>query len=176
MFKNANKFDRDISKWKFNSNIVTVICHNTSGVFVNNGDCMCGASDCTASTGLFCQSSLNKCVTMPLCFTGGTVENEAACTCGTRDCTPTTGLYCKSDFCSTFAIGSAPLPNGDSSKSYIGTGLRKVVSDFEQGSGSLYDAVISQYGPIHLWNVSEVTNLAYGTCTLHGECLCSVDR
>ena len=138
-------------------------CTISNGSVANDDACTCGTNDCTMSSGLFCQSSLNKCAKVEPCVaTNGSVVNDGVCTCGTKDCNTTTGLYCKIDFCSTFVIGSESLPNGDESyqvNNYYGTGLRRIVSDFEEGSGSLYDAVILKYGPIKFWDVSNVTNM-----------------
>jgi len=135
-------------------------CLERSGSVANAKNCSCGTADCTTSTGLFCRESINKCNMVPKCsITSGIVANDAACTCGTAVCTTTSGLYCKANSCTNYPMGSDALPNGDGSLLGNGTGLRKVVSDFEQGSGALYDVVMQTYGPIELWDVSRVTNL-----------------
>jgi surface protein len=56
-------------------------------------------------------------------------------------------------------MGSDTLPNGEGTNNGESTGLRKVVSDFEQGSGDLYEVVMKTYGPIDSWDVSDVTNM-----------------
>jgi len=37
-------------------------CTNTDGTVVNEAACKCGTTDCTSSTGLFCTSSVNRCL------------------------------------------------------------------------------------------------------------------
>ena len=135
-------------------------CIVTNGTVANDAACTCGTADCTTSTGLFCRASVNNCNMVPKCsITSGIVANDAACTCGTTACTTTSGLYCKSNFCTNYPMGSDALPNGDESNNGDGTGLRKVVSDFEQGSGALFEVVMQTYGPIDSWDVSDVTNM-----------------
>jgi hypothetical protein len=62
-------------------------------------------------------------------------------------------------------VGYDSVPNGDGSRSFPGTGLRKVVSDWIAG-GTLKDAVVAKYGEIENWSTSEVTNLA---CVFDGK-------
>ena len=51
-----------------------------------------------------------------------------------------------------------PLPNGDGSSGTPGTGLRKVVSDWNSG-GTAKNTVLTTYGPIEEWNVASVNSL-----------------
>ena len=135
-------------------------CPVSDGSSENVGNCMCGTSECTSSNGLFCRASVNKCGMLAPCTTvSRTVANDAACTCGTADCSVTTGLYCMLNYCTDYPMGSDALPNGEGTNAGESTGLRKVVSDFEQGSGALYDDVMKTYGPIDSWDVSNVTNM-----------------
>ena len=108
----------------------------------------------------FCADNLRECCTLPVCaLTNGVTMNTAGtnCQCGTSDCTSTTGLFCQSNTCHTSAFGSAALPNGDGSAISPGS-LGKVVSDWI-GGGALKDTVITTYGSIEDWDVSDVTNM-----------------
>ena len=135
-------------------------CPVSDGSSENVGNCMCGTSECTSSNGLFCRASVNKCgMVSPCTIVSRTVANDAACTCGSADCSVTNGLYCMLNFCTDYPMGSDALPNGEGTNNGESTGLRKVVSDFEQGSGDLYEVVMKTYGPIDSWDVSDVTNM-----------------
>ena len=135
-------------------------CPVSDGSSENVGNCMCGTSECTSSNGLFCRASVNKCgMVSPCTIVSRTVANDAACTCGSADCSVTNGLYCMLKFCTDYPMGSDALPNGEGTNNGESTGLRKVVSDFEQGSGDLYEVVMKTYGPIDSWDVSDVTNM-----------------
>ena len=139
-------------------------CTVTNGTVENIKACACGTTPCTASSGLFCWASSNKCAKVAACtLTNGTVENANACNCGTSDCTSSTGLFCYSlaNYCAaeSFVLGSEPLPNGDGSTANPGTGLRKVVSDWNIGTA--IGAVLTTYGRIEDWNIAQVTNLNY---------------
>ena len=56
--------------------------------------------------------------------------------------------------------GFAKLPNGDGAHSADAGGLRGVLSDWIAG-GTSKSTVVSKYGPIEDWDVSEVTNMAW---------------
>jgi hypothetical protein len=57
--------------------------------------------------------------------------------------------------------GSIPVPNGDLSSGYPGSGLRKLIFDYLAGSGTAYNNVVSTYGHIQNWDTSQVTNMQY---------------
>ena len=140
-------------------NCVLPTCAVINGSAANTGSCACGTSDCTASSGLFCWASVDKCAKVAACaVSDASAANDNACTCGTSDCTASIGLFCKSNYCATGPFGSESLPNSDGSLSDPGTGLRKVVSDWISG-GVAKDMVLTTYGPIEDWNVASVTNL-----------------
>ena len=134
-------------------------CAVTDGSAANTGSCVCGTSDCTASSGLFCLASVDKCAKVAACaVSDASAANDNACTCGTNDCTASTGLFCQLKYCATGPFGTNPLPNGDGSTGNLGTGLRKVVSDWISG-GAAKNTVLVTYGPIEDWNVASVTSL-----------------
>ena len=142
-------------------NCVLPTCAVTDGSAANTGSCVCGTRDCTASSGLFCLASVDKCAKVAACaVSDASAANDNACTCGTSDCTASTGLFCQLNYCATVPFGSDPLPNGDGSTSNPGTGLRKVVSDWISG-GAAKNTVLVTYGPIEDWNVASVTSLKY---------------
>jgi len=89
-------------------------CTRTNGLLKNTATCSCGATVCTATTGLFCTKSTNTCRQIPICtVTDGSAANNASCACGTNVCTDSNGLVCNSptDTCShppcTVTDGSA---------------------------------------------------------------------
>ena len=129
----------------------------TNGLIATTNDCACGTTDCTNSTGVYCNISSNSCSTGPLCSnTEGRSANSNACTCGTTGCTTSIGLFCKSNFCAPVAFGSDPIPDCIYKVPEMRScGIRAAVDAYTE------DATISTYGYIVDWNVSGVTDLSH---------------
>jgi hypothetical protein len=133
-------------------------CIVTNGSMANTNGCVCGTTECTDSTGLFCDVSSNNCSTGPPCsITDGRTANSNACTCGTTGCTTSTGLFCKSNFCAPVAFGSDPIPDYGTydDGSNRSCGIRAAVDTYTE------DATISKYGHIVDWNVSGITDMSH---------------
>ena len=80
-------------------------CSRTNGVLENSRTCICGNSECTSSSGMFCTKSKNRCSTYKACAnTNGHVANSARCQCGSNKCTSSTGMFCtkSKNRCSTY--------------------------------------------------------------------------
>ena len=71
-------------------------CTHTNGATSNTDACLCGGTECTAASGLFCTASTNTCSPYASCTVGdGSTVNSDSCACGTNDCTAATGLFCE---------------------------------------------------------------------------------
>ena len=93
-------------------------CTHTNGATSNTDACLCGGTECTAASGLFCTASTNTCRPYAPCTVGdGSTVNSDSCTCGTNDCTAATGLFCEQNTCSPYAsctVGDGSSANSDS--------------------------------------------------------------
>ena len=83
-------------------------CPSVDGSIVNSETCKCGTTTCSATTGLFCLSSMSRCgdaAITPCMVVDGSTDNLGDCTCGKNDCTASTGFFCYSpiNHCSTSA-------------------------------------------------------------------------
>ena len=80
-------------------------CAITDGSAANLEACMCGNSDCTEATGLYCDVSNNICSGPPCDITDGFAANSELCECGLVTCTNDTGLFCygPENVCADFA-------------------------------------------------------------------------
>ena len=80
----------------------TSTCDQRQGNALNSAPCQCGTTECTATTGLYCDcpNPLNLadsiCRAVPHCTkTKGLLQNPASCLCSpSKECTSSTGLYC----------------------------------------------------------------------------------
>jgi hypothetical protein len=71
-------------------------CTVQDGSAANAFNCSCGPSDCSSTTGLYCQASLGRCSKLATCtFVDGSIENANNCSCGFNTCTPSNGLFCQ---------------------------------------------------------------------------------
>ena len=93
-------------------------CTHTNGATSNTDACLCGGTECTAASGLFCTASTNTCSPYASCTVGdGSTVNSDSCACGTNDCTAATGLFCEQNTCSPYAsctVGDGSSANSDS--------------------------------------------------------------
>lgn len=125
---------------------------------MNQANCMCGASHCTAATGLFCTIGANLCSKTPaVCpVTDGSAVNSFNCTCGPNTCDSTTGLFCRSSlYCRK--SGGEPLPNAVEVEGEMfgvityktNRDLKNIMQDWHEPSKR--PALVAKYGNIEDW-------------------------
>ena len=79
------------------------LCSVTDGTTSNAAaattTCSCGAAICSATTGLYCESTHSQCSSSAIsaCTSSdGSSANSVTCVCGTTTCNSNTGLFCRS--------------------------------------------------------------------------------
>ena len=73
------------------------VCSETDGTTANSAGCVCGATICTPTTGLYCHSTYSQCSYSAISAcpkSGGVSANSLTCVCGTKTCNSDTGLVC----------------------------------------------------------------------------------
>jgi hypothetical protein len=75
------------------------LCSVTDGSVGNGATaCSCGATICTATTGMFCDSIHSQCSSSAISacpWPNGTSPNSVTCVCGSTTCNLNTGLFCR---------------------------------------------------------------------------------
>ena len=98
-------------------------CEHGDGTCENRRPCVCGATTCTANSGLYCNAKFSSCSRKRSCiYSDGMNQNPSDCQCGDDTCTEKSGLYCHFNTCSKhkhFAILKKGQCNEDDSRHII---------------------------------------------------------
>lgn len=168
---NGNRCKSFDGTWDSSNN--GYICQNTFGTASNRAACVCGTTQCTATSGLFCNGVISQCSadgtftvggqTQPVCqYNNGLRENSADCVCGSSLCT-SENLFC--DASQSQCNPSAYCSNDDGSEVNIRTctcGIEQCSENRNVSSSAVYLSTCASLGLDNEPNCANaVTSLGY---------------